>query len=251
MEMSGNTILITGGGSGIGRGLAEAFHRLGNQVIISGRRKAALDEVIAANPGMCAYTLDVDDPQSIADFTARMVTDHPDLNILVNNAGIMHRQELTPDNLDLAIAEATITTNILGPVRMIAALLPHLRRQKHAAIVNVTSGLATVPIAASPSYCASKAAIHSYTVSLRHMLKDSGIEVIELVPPGVRTGLTPGQAGFEAYMPLDDFIAEVMDLFAQKPTPAEICVERVSFLRNAERENRFDQTVEQLNAMAG
>lgn len=250
MKMSGNTILITGGGSGIGRGLAEAFHNRGNHVIISGRRQAVLDEVTAANPGIHAYALDVDDPAAIKAFAEKVIANHPKLNVLFNNAGIMTRNELTPDTLDLQAAEAIVTTNFLGPIRMTEAFLPHLRKQQGAAIVNVTSGLAFVPLASTATYCATKAAIHSWTVSLRHMFKDHGVEVIELPPPAVQTELTPGQSRFEAYMSLDDFITEVMDLFAQQPTPPEICVERVKFLRNAEQENRFDQTVEQLNAMA-
>ncbi len=248
MKKSGNTILVTGGGSGIGRGLAEAFHARGNTVIISGRRRGVLDEVVAANPGIAAYALDIDDPAAIASFAERVVAEHPDLNIVFNNAGIMIRNELTKDALDLAAAESIVTTNLLGPIRLTAALLPHLRRQKDAAIVNVTSGLAFVPLANTATYCATKAALHSWSVSLRWMLAEQGIEVIELAPPGVQTDLTPGQSSAEAYMPLTDFIAEVMDLFDQTPTPTEICVEGVKFFRNAERDNRFDQTVEQLNA---
>lgn len=249
MKISGNTILITGGGSGIGRALAEEFHKLGNEVIISGRRQSALDEVTAANPGIHAYPLDVADPASIETFTETLLANHPKLNVLFNNAGIMFRGELTSDTFDLEAAEATITTNLLGPMRLTAALLPHLRKQQDAAIVNVTSGLAIVPLADSAFYCASKAAIHSWTVSLRHVLKERGVEVIELFPPAVRTDLTPGQSSFENYMPLEAFIAEVMSLFKQQPSPQEICVEGVKFLRNAEREDRFDETVAQLNAM--
>jgi len=249
MKTSGNTILITGGGSGIGRRLAEEFHKLGNEVIISGRRQSALGEVTAVNPGIHAYPLDVDDPASIEAFTKTLLTSHPKLNVLFNNAGIMFRGELTPDTFDLEAAEATITTNLLGPMRLTAALLPHLRNQQDAAIVNVTSGLAIVPLADSAFYCASKAAMHSWTVSLRHVLNKHGIEVIEMMPPAVRTDLTPGQADFESYMPLEDFINQTMSLFQQQPTPPEVYVEGVKFLRNAEREDRFDETVAQLNAM--
>lgn len=247
MQMTGNTILITGGGSGIGRGLAEAFQKLGNTVIISGRRQSTLNEVTEANPGMSAYPLDVTDPASITGFATRIVEDHPGLNIVINNAGVMFRGELMPDTLDLAAAEATITTNLLGPMRLTAALLPHLRTRADAKIVNVSSGLAFVPLADAAAYSATKAAIHSWTVSLRHMLKDAGISVIELLPPGVQTELTPGQSTFDTCMPLDSFISEVMTLFAQDPTPDEIAVERVKPLRNAERDGQFEAALAQVN----
>ncbi|MBB6122550.1 putative oxidoreductase [Sphingobium subterraneum] len=249
--MTGNTILITGGGSGIGRGLAEAFHRLGNRVIITGRRTSVLDEVVAANPGMIRYALDVTDPAAIAEFGRQVVADNPELNVLINNAGMMERDELTPDALDLPASEATIITNLLGPVRMTAALLPHMRGQPNAAIVNVTSGLAFVPLANTAAYSATKAGLHSYTLSLRRQLEASGVEVIELAPPGVQTDLTPGQSSFAAYMPLDAFIDEVMTLFAQEPTPDEILVTNVKRLRHAEADGTFDKMFALLNPPHG
>jgi uncharacterized oxidoreductase len=148
---------------------------------------------------------------------------------------------------DLGDAEATITTNVLGPIRLIDALIDHLVTRPDAAIVNVTSGLAFVPMIAAPTYSATKAAIHSYTVSLRAALEDR-VEVIELAPPAVQTGLTPGQESRAGYQPLAEFADEVMALFAQVPTPPEILVERVGFLRRAEAEGRFDETLVQLNA---
>jgi uncharacterized oxidoreductase len=246
MKTTGNTILITGGGSGIGRELARRFDALGNTVIVTGRRAAALAETIAGRERMRAMTLDIEDPQAIADFAARIVAAHPALNVLINNAGIMRREDLTRAR-DLGDAEATIVTNLLGPMRLTNALIDHLARRPDAAIVNVSSGLAFVPLSGTPTYNATKAALHSYTVSLREQLKGR-VEVIELAPPAVRTELTPGQSAQEAYMPLDEFIDETMALFGAQPTPREILVERVGFLRWAERDGRFDQAVEMLSA---
>ena len=187
MNPSGNTILITGGGSGIGRGLAESFHALGNQVVIAGRRRQALDETTAANPGMKALTVDVRDPASLRALAAQAIAEFPALNVLINNAGIMRPEKLLAQQPDLADAEAIVATNLLGPIRLTAALLPHLQKQPRAAIVNVSSGLAFLPMARTPTYCATKAAIHSYTLSLRCQLRSTGIEVLELIPPYVAT----------------------------------------------------------------
>ncbi|MDF2799243.1 MAG: short-chain dehydrogenase/reductase [Devosia sp.] len=186
MRMSGNTILITGGGSGIGRGLAEAFHRAGNQVIISGRRQDALDAVTAANPGMAAFTADMTDPEAIRDFAQRVIAAFPALNAVINNAGIMVDEDVIAGDY-LPVAEATVATNLLGPIRLTAALLPHLLAQPRAAVLTVSSGLAFVPKASTPTYSATKAAIHSYSQSLRHQLRHTGVEVIELAPPYVQT----------------------------------------------------------------
>ena len=234
MKTSGNTILITGGGSGIGRGLAEAFHRLGNKVIIAGRRQAALDEVTRANPGMASLALDIENAGAIRDFAARLVAQHPALNAVVHNAGIMRPESLADALDDLATAEATVATNLLGPIRLTVALLPHLKIQPAAAIMTVTSGLAFIPLAGFPTYCATKAALHSYTESLRYQLKDTKVEVIELPPPYVQTELTGShQASDPRAMPLKAFIAESMKLLSATPTPPEILVEPVKPLRSA------------------
>lgn len=246
MKIAGNTILITGGGSGIGRELALRFNALGNAVIVAGRRKEPLEETIAGRDRMYAMTLDVDDPGAISVLARRVVMEHPGLNVLINNAGIMRREDLTRSR-DLGDAEETIVTNLLAPIRLTNALIDHLSAQSHSAIINVSSGLAFVPLSATPTYCATKAATHSYTVSLRAQLKNN-VEVIELAPPAVRTELTPGQSTREGYMALDVFADEVMALFQQKPTPEEILVEEVSFLRWAERDGRFNQAVEMLSA---
>src|SRR5712664_3858715 len=209
MKITGNTILITGGGSGIGRGLAEAFHKPGNQGIIAGRRKQALDETTAANPGMASALLDIEDAASIRKFAAQLATDHPTLNVVINNAGIMRPENLLTQPADVADAEATITTNLLGPIRLTAALLPHFLKQPHATIMTVSSGLAFIPMAITPTYNATKAAIHSWSQALRYQLKSTNVEVLELVPPYVQTELMgSAQAADPRAMPLKDFLAE-------------------------------------------
>lgn len=248
MKQTGNTILITGGGSGIGASLAQRFHDLGNTVVVAGRRREALEGAIVGRPNMHAIELDVESAGGVAEFARRLLAEHPAVNVLVNNAGIM-RFEALDRSRDLADAEATINTNLLGPIRLIDALVGHLVAQPNAAIVNVTSGLAFVPLVVTPTYNATKAAIHSYTLALRDALQGR-VEVIELAPPAVQTGLTPGQESRPGYQPLDAFADEVMALFAQQPTPREILVERVRFLRFAEAENRFDATMAQLNEFA-
>jgi uncharacterized oxidoreductase len=245
MKMTGNTILMTGGGTGIGRALAHRFHDLGNDVIVTGRRRAPLDETIAGRERMHAELLDVADPEAIRDFARHIAATHSNLNILINNAGIMPLENAgAPRNLH--DAEAVITTNILGPIRLSDALLDHLVAQPDSAIVNVTSGLAFVPTKRAPTYSATKAAMHSYTLTLREALKGR-VDVIELAPPGVQTDLTPGQASNAAYQPLDDYADEVMRLFAQVPTPPEILVERVKPLRFAERDGTFAEKLALLN----
>lgn len=246
MKQSGNTILITGGGSGIGAALAQRLHDAGNKVIVAGRRAEALADTVDGRDNMVAMEIDVDSAAGIEDFARRVVAEHPTLNVLINNAGIM-RFEALDVRRDLGDAEATITTNLLGPIRLIDALVEHLVATPDAAIINVTSGLAFVPLVRTPTYSATKAALHSYSVSLRHALRGK-VEVIELAPPGVQTALTPGQETRDGYQPLDEFTDEVLGLFAQQPTPPEILVKRVRPFRNAEADGRFDEIVEMLNA---
>lgn len=243
MQTTGNTILITGGGSGIGAALAHEFHAAGNQVIIAGRRQAPLDAVAAAHPGMAARVLDMDDPAAITRFAQMLVTEFPTLNAVLHNAGIM----VAEDQIDLAIAEATISTNLLGPIRLSHALLPHLLAQPAATLLTLSSGLAFVPLVVTPTYSATKAAIHGWSMAMREQLKDTSVELVEIVPPGVQTDLMPGHADNDQMMPLTDFIAETMALLRQQPTPAEICVDRVRFLRDADKRGDFDAVFALLN----
>ncbi len=242
MDTRKDTILITGGGSGIGKAMAEALHARGAKVIIAGRRRAALEAVAAANPGMAFETLDVADAAHIEVFAARVVAAHPDLNVVINNAGIM----VVEDGIDLAIAEQTVAINLLGPIRLTAALLPHLKSQPAATVVTVSSGLAFVPLAATPTYSATKAAIHSWSQSLRHQLRDTSVEVIEWAPPAVATDLMPGHAENPNSMPLADFTAESLALFEAGGTD-EILVERVKFLSGAEARGEYGAVFTALN----
>jgi uncharacterized oxidoreductase len=228
MRLTGNTIFITGGGSGIGRGLAEALHRHGNQVIISGRRKAKLSEVTKANPGMQSIELNVEDPASIAAAAKELVTNYPKLNVLFNNAGIMHIDNLSGP-VDDAMAMATVTTNLLGPIRMTSALVEHLKRQKTAAIINTSSVLGFVPMAMAGVYSATKAAMHSYTQSLRYRLHGTSVKVQEIAPPWVQTDLLNSNNEPRA-MPLPAFIEETMKALATDAD--EVLVEIARPLRN-------------------
>lgn len=236
MNITGNTILITGGGSGIGRALAEALHAKGNTVIIAGRRAASLEAVTRANPGMAALTLDIQDAPSIEAFAREAVERFPALNVVIHNAGIMRPEK----RIDLATAEETIATNLLGPIRLTAALLPHLLTRPHASIVTVSSGLAFVPLATTPTYSATKAAIHSWSMALRQQLRDTSVEVVEIAPPYVQTELLgPQQATDPDAMPLADFTAEVMAILEDAPASGEVIVERCKPLRFAEENGNF------------
>jgi uncharacterized oxidoreductase len=247
MNPTGNTILITGGGSGIGRGLAEAFHKLGNHVIVAGRRKSALDHTTASNPGIESVVLDIEQPAAVREFATEVTSKFPRLNALINNAGIMRPEKLLAQPADLADAESIVATNLLGPIRLTAALLPHLQQQPSATVINVSSGLAFVPLALTPTYCATKAGIHSYTQSLRWQLRTTPIEVLEIIPPYVQTQLLDGAEDPRA-MPLTDFIAETMALLTAQPTPPEIAVERVHPLRFAAESGHYDTVFERLNS---
>jgi uncharacterized oxidoreductase len=248
MNSTGNTILITGGGSGIGRGLAEAFHKSGNQVVIAGRRQSALDEVTAANSGMKSAVLDIENPAGIREFATKLTHDFPALNIVVHNAGIMRPENLLSQPADLADAEAMIVTNLLGPIRLTAALLPLLRRQPRSTIMTLSSGLAFVPMAITPTYCATKAAVHSYTLSLRHQLKGTTTEVIEIIPPYVQTHLMgQHQAEDPRAMPLGEYITEVMSILTTLPSVTEVVVERCKPLRFAAEQGKFDAMFQGLN----
>ncbi|MFF7234045.1 SDR family NAD(P)-dependent oxidoreductase [Streptomyces sioyaensis] len=228
MKLTGNTILITGGGSGIGRGLAEALHRLGNTVIITGRRRDVLDQVAAANPGMEAVELDIADPDSIAKAAEQILAAHPDLNVLLNNAGIMLPDDAASP-LDDATMTAQVTTNLLGTIRTTSAFVEHLKRQRDATILYNSSTLAFTPLASFAVYSATKDALHSYALSQRFQLRGSSVAVQEIVPPWVATGLV-GAEGDERAMPVEDFIAQTIEALATDSE--EIVVEQARIYRD-------------------
>lgn len=228
MQLTGNTILITGGGSGIGRGLAEAFHRLGNKVIIAGRRRSHLEAVATANPGIELLELDITDPHSIARAAAALIRDYPSLNVLINNAGIMPFDD-AGGVMDDAQAQKLVATNLLGPIRLTSALIEHLKRQERATIIHNTSVLAYLPLANTALYSATKAALHSYAMSQRFMLRNTSVSVQEIAPPWVDTDLIH-KSGDPRAMPLDDFISETMRALATDAE--EVLVERVIPLRD-------------------
>jgi uncharacterized oxidoreductase len=239
MKLDGNTILITGGSSGIGRGLAEHFHRRGNEVIIAGRRASALDEVVHANPGMHAVVLDVSEPESIRKVAPELIAQYPTLNVVVNNAGIQFADDVGQP-LDEELVTSTIATNLLGPLRLNSALITHLRRQPVATIVNVTSMLGYAPLATTALYSLSKAAMRSYTLSLRYQLRDSSVAVVDLSPPYVESNLMPRNRTDPRAMPLKDYLDEVMPLLATD-TP-EVLVERAKIRADAQRPNEVTVT---------
>jgi short-subunit dehydrogenase involved in D-alanine esterification of teichoic acids len=245
MKMTGNTILITGGTSGIGLGLALRLHEAGNKVIVAGRRKELLDEITTEHPGIAALVLDVADPASIAHAAETVAAAHPDLNVLVNNAGIMLRENLL-DPASLPVAEDHVTVNLLGTIRMTYAFLPLLTGKDDAVVMNVTSSMGFVPLAVTPTYGATKAALHSFSESLRVQLADSGVQVIEVVPPGVRTTLM-GQQDDENAMPLEDYLTEAVDLLRKNPDAREIVVERARFFRDAAANGTYDEVLAMLS----
>jgi len=241
MKLTGNTILVTGGGSGIGQALAWRFHDLGNTVIVAGRGMARLAETIKGRANMHALALDVADNASVASAIGHLQRDFPGLNAAILSAGIMDWQELD----DIALAEKVININLLGTMRVAEALIPLIAGKPGAAICTVSSGLAFTPLPYGPAYSASKAGVHSYSLSLRQRLKGQ-VEVIEIAPPGVQTGLTPGQESRPGYMPLDAYIDETMANFEQHPGAYENLVGNVLPLRWSERDGTTDMLLERL-----
>lgn len=245
MQATGNTILITGSTAGIGLGLALRFHQAGNKVIVAGRRKELLQQIVDEHPGIESIELDVADAESIVQASELVAKRYPDLNVVINNAGIMLREDVLKAD-SLKNAEASITTNLLGTIRMIYAFLPQLV-QKDSVIINVSSSLAFVPFPIAMTYSATKAAIHSFTESLRVQLAESSVRVIELAPPGVRTTLF-GQEGDEHAMPLEEFLDETISLLHSAPAPTEIIVERAKYLRTAEATGNYPAALNMLSA---
>jgi uncharacterized oxidoreductase len=248
MNISGNTVFIPGATSGIGLALALELQAKGNTVIVGGRRAELLERIAAEHPGIDTVQIDTADATSIGSAAKQVLARHPDLNVLVTMAGIMRVEDWHQPESFLASAESVVTTNVLGPIRLIAAFIEHLRAQPDATIVTVSSGLAFAPLKVTPSYNASKAAIHMLSESIRLQLADTSVKIVELEPPSVRTSLLPGQETSEYAMPLDEFVAEVLALIESQPDAKEIQVERVKFLRYGEARGDYDQVVETLNA---
>jgi len=205
-------ILITGATSGIGEELARRFHSEGKKVIISGRNEERLREISSECPGMCYVLLDMSNHREIESVSQFLMAEHGDLDTLINNAGIQKKLSFDGSNLPSSQElTAEMQTNFLGCVQLISALLPLLRRQKKAHIINISSGLALVPLASAPLYCASKAALHSFTMSLRHQLRNTNVRVTEILPPLVQTNLHRGQnTPLPHAMPLAQFMDSVM-----------------------------------------
>jgi uncharacterized oxidoreductase len=247
MQISANTVFIPGATSGIGLALALALQNAGNTVIVGGRRTELLEQIAAEHPGIVTVQIDCGNPTSIAEVSATLIADHPDLNVLVTMAGIMRIEDWTSPGGFLDSAEETVITNLLGPIRLIAAFIEHLQAQPDATIMTVSSGLAFAPLKLTPSYNATKAAIHMLSESLRLQLADTNLEILELEPPAVRTALLPGHEENDNAMALDDFIGEVMDLIAAEPDAKEIQVESVKFLRYGEARGDYDQVVAAVN----
>ncbi|EJL57830.1 short-chain dehydrogenase, teichoic and lipoteichoic acid D-alanine esterification [Rhizobium sp. CF122] len=252
MKLTGNTIFITGGGSGIGRGLAEALHKRGNKVIISGRRKQNLQETLDANAGMDAVSLDVNDPQIVKETIENLIKRYPSLNVVINNAGIM-QLDAAEREIDDEVLVSTVSTNLLAPIRVTSAFIDHLKKQPNATIAYVSSVLAFVPLAGTAVYSATKAAVHSYAMSQRYKLRNTSVEVLEIAPPWVRTDLLNSREE-ERAMPLDDFIAQTMT--ALETASTEVLVEAATGLRNnpGPQEhgfvNQFNDLVADLNQAA-
>ncbi len=249
MDISGNTIFIPGATSGIGLALALELQARGNAVIVGGRRTELLAQIAAEHPGIDTVRIDTADAASIATASAEVIAAHPEVNVLIAMAGIMRVEDWHAAGGFLASAESIVTTNLLGPIRLIGAFIEHLQGRPDATIVTVSSGLAFTPLAATPSYNASKAAIHLLSESIRLQLADTSVKVVELVPPAVRTGLLPGQEESEFAMPLDDFVSEVVSLLESQPDAKEIHVERVKFLRYGEARGDYDHVVATLNRL--
>jgi uncharacterized oxidoreductase len=198
MKISGNTVLITGGGSGIGLALTEALVRKGNQVIICGRRRESLKAVQVRWPGVAIRVCDVSKTRSRQALVNWLLSEFNQLNILINNAGIQRQVDFLKGPKNLREANEEVSTNLLAPIHLSAQLIPHLRKKKEAGIVNISSGLAFTPLAVVPVYCATKAAIHSWSLSLRYQLRNTNVRVFEVAPPMVATELSGKRSRPEA-----------------------------------------------------
>lgn len=248
MKISGNTVFIPGATSGIGLALAHALADRGNTVVVGGRRTELLEKIAADRPELATVQIDTTDPASIRAAAADVLARYPGLDTVIAMAGIMRVEDWHHPEGFLESAEAVVATNVLGPIRLLAAFIEHLQARPSAAVITVSSGLAFAPLKATPSYNASKAAIHMLTESIRLQLADTNIEFKELIPPSVATDLLPGQRESSFAMPLDDFVSEVMSILESEPEATEIQVERVKFLRYGEARGDYDKVVETLNS---
>lgn len=247
MDITGNTLFIPGATSGIGLALALALEDRGNTVVVGGRRTELLEKIAAEHPGLGTVRIDTTDPASIQAAAKEVLARYPELNVLVTMAGVMRVEDWHRPETFLSSAEDVVTTNVLGPIRLIAAFVEHLQTRPDATIMTVSSGLAFAPLKVTPSYNASKAAIHLLSESLRLQLADTSVKVVELVPPSVQTDLLPGQAENAHAQPLGEFVAEVVGILETRPDAREIQVERVKFLRYGEARGDYDQVVATLN----
>jgi len=249
MNINGNTIFIPGATSGIGLALARALSARGNTVIVGGRRTELLESIARETPELSTVEIDTTDAESIRSAAATVLAAHPGLNVLITMAGIMRTEDWHSADGFLATAEATVTTNLLGPIRLIAAFIDHLRATPEATIMTVSSGLAFAPLRVTPTYNATKAAIHMLSESIRLQLDGTSVSVVELEPPAVRTALMPGHEENAVAMPLEDFVAEVVQLIEDQPEATEIQVENVKFLRYGEARGDYPQVVAALNRL--
>jgi len=249
MKITGNTIFIPGSTSGIGLALALRLREKGNTVIIGGRRTELLEQIAAEHPEIDTVQIDTADAASVRSGADQVLARHPDLNVVVAMAGIMKVEDWHHPDTFLESAESIINTNVLGPIRLIAAFIEHLQKQPDATIITVSSGLAFAPLKVTPSYNASKAAIHMLTESVRLQLADTTVKLKELVPPAVKTDLIPGQRESDWAVPLDEFANDVIRLLEKEPGANEIQVERVKFLRYAESRGDYGTVVATLNAL--
>lgn len=248
MDTTSRTVFIAGATSGLGLALARSLAAAGSTVIVGGRRTDVLEQIAADQPGVDTVQIDVADPASITAARDIVLERHPDLDTVVTMSGIMRPENLR-DPAHITDAEATVTTNLLGTMRLVDAFTPTFVERGAGTIITVTSGIAFAPYPLTPAYGATKAGVHSYTVSLRAQLEGTGVEVVELVPPLVATELMPGQSQVPGALTVEDFTAEVMSLLAEEPTPEEILVERVKRLRYAERDGTSAQLLEERKAM--
>lgn len=248
MNITGRTVFIPGATSGIGRAIAIALADRGNTVIVGGRRGELIDEIRAAHPAIDGVVIDTADAASIDRAAAEVLERHPDLDVLVTMAGVMATEDWSSPAGFVANAERTVTTNLLGPIRLIGGFIEHLLAQPDATIMTVSSGLAFAPLRVTPSYNATKAAIHMLSESLRLQYAGTSVEIVELVPPAVQTDLMPGQAESPHALPLDAFVDEVMSILESEPDVREVLVERVEFLRHGEARGDYPDVVRALNA---